>query len=96
MSEVTRLRAEFLRLLTVNTGRDRRRKNYNQAIFDPSGYAIWSSTDLDMVMEKFDRAAAAVSRPTTMCGSLGGATTLGPQQVTVRPSPNCDSPEVQS
>lgn len=57
MNDIDRLRAEFLRLLTVDSEtQDRRRREYNQAIFDPTGYAIWSSTDLDMVMEKFDKA----------------------------------------
>lgn len=53
-----RLRAEFVRLLTVDgPTTDRRRKDYNQAIFDPErGYAIWTSTDLAMVLAKFDRA----------------------------------------
>ena len=51
------LRAEFLRLLTTDSDtKDRRRKDHNQAIFNPKGWAIWSSTDLDMVMEKFDKA----------------------------------------
>ncbi len=52
------LRAEFLRLLTEDSAtHDRRRREYNQALFDKDrGWAIWSSTDLDMVMDKFDRA----------------------------------------
>jgi hypothetical protein len=58
MSGTEELRAEFLRLLTVDgPTRDRRRKDYNQAIFEPDGPSIWSSTGLDMVMEKFDKAA---------------------------------------
>jgi hypothetical protein len=55
------LRAEFVRLLTTDgTTRDRRRKDFNQAIFDPEGWAVWSSTDLEMVMSKFDRAVKNV------------------------------------
>lgn len=52
------LRAEFLRLLTQDSAtRDRRRSDYNQAIFDGAeGFAVFSETDLDMVMSKFDRA----------------------------------------
>lgn len=52
------LREEFLRLLTVDSEtNDRRRKEFNQAIFDADrGYAIWNGTDLSMVMDKFDRA----------------------------------------
>ena len=56
-----RLRAAFLRLLTTDSPhRDRRRKDFNQAIFHAEGWAIWSSTDLDMVMEKFDKACRAI------------------------------------
>ena len=57
MSDYTGLRAEFLRLLTEDgPTQDRRRKEYNQAIFDPSGFAIFTGTDLQMVMDKFDQA----------------------------------------
>lgn len=54
-----RLRAEFMRLLTEDgPTTDRRRRDYNQAIFMlPDGHAVFSGTDLFMVMEKFDRAA---------------------------------------
>lgn len=52
------LREEFLRLLTTDSEtKDGRRKEYNQAIFDGDrGYAIWTGTDLSMVMQKFDKA----------------------------------------
>lgn len=54
-----RLRAEFLRLLTEEgPTRDWRRKDYNQAIFSPEGWAVWTETDLSMVMDKFDKAFA--------------------------------------
>lgn len=58
------LRAEFLRLLTEDSEtHDARRREFNQAIFQlPEGYAIWSSTDLDMVMEKFDKAVRNLER----------------------------------
>lgn len=61
---MSELRDEFLRLLTTDSEtKDRRRKDYNQAIFNADkGWAIWSSTDLDMVMEKFDTAARNVAR----------------------------------
>jgi len=53
------LRAEFVRLLTVDSGTDRRRKDYNQAIFDADeGFAIFTGTDLQMVMDKFDKAVS--------------------------------------
>ena len=56
-------REAFLRLLTEDGDtHDRRRKTYNQAIFRPEaegGRSIWSSTDLDMVLDKYDRATKA-------------------------------------
>ena len=52
-----RLRDEFLRLLVTDSDHhDRRRKDYNQAIFMDNGRAIWTETDLPMVMDKFDQA----------------------------------------
>jgi len=57
------LRAEFIRLLTEDgPTSDRRRRDYNQAIFLDSGHAIWCETDLDMVLDKFDRAQQNVLR----------------------------------
>jgi len=52
------LRELFLKYLTTDSEtHDARRKEYNQAIFDAEeGFACWSRTDLDMVMDKFDRA----------------------------------------
>lgn len=56
--DIELLRAEFLRLLTVDSEtQDRRRKEYNQAIFNPEeGWAVFHGTDLDMVLDKFDKA----------------------------------------
>ena len=64
-TEAGRLRAEFLRLLTHDSEtRDRRRREYNDAIFDAKeGWAIWDRTDLSMVMEKFDKAARLAAEP---------------------------------
>lgn len=58
------LRDEFLRLLTTDSEtNDRRRREFNYAIFDPDqGYAIYHGTDLEMVMEKFDKALKNVKR----------------------------------
>ena len=52
------LRDLFLRYLTKDSEtRDARRKEFNQAIFDAEeGWAVFCGTDLNMVMEKFDRA----------------------------------------
>ncbi len=57
------LRAAFVRLLTTDSAHsDRRRRDYNQAIFHPEGWAIFSRTDLAMVMEAFDAAMKEASR----------------------------------
>ena len=55
---VNALRDEFVRLLTEDSEtHDRRRREFNQAIFDAErGFACFNGTDLGMVMEKFDRA----------------------------------------
>jgi len=57
------LRTLFLKYLTQDSKtQDRRRKEFNQAIFiDPAdklfgGRQVFNGTDLDMVMEKFDKA----------------------------------------
>lgn len=57
-------RAEFVRLLTEDgPTNDRRRKDFNLAVFDAErGHAIWTSTDLGMVMEKFDQAVKNLAR----------------------------------
>lgn len=61
-----RLRQEFLRLLTEDgPTNDRRRKDYNQAIFatqDEGGYAVFNGTSLDMVMDKFDIAVGHLEK----------------------------------
>ncbi len=60
------LRDEFLRLLTEDSvTTDRRRRDYNQAIFSKgSGDTVWVPTTgyLDMVMEKYDKAVKNVQR----------------------------------
>ena len=56
------LRKEFLSWLTEDSeSQDRRRKNYNQAIFNAEeGWQVFNGTDLDMVMEKFDIAVIRI------------------------------------
>lgn len=58
------LRAFFFHYLTVDSKtQDARRKEFNQAIFDvKEGWAIFSNTDLDMVMEKFEKAVKSLQR----------------------------------
>jgi len=58
-----RLRKLFLKYLTVDSNlQDARRKEFNQAIFIApsdkvlSGHQVFCNTDLDMVLEKFDKA----------------------------------------
>jgi nicotinamidase-related amidase len=57
---VAKLKSEFLRLLTEDSPHhDARRKDFNQAIFDAKeGYAVFTNTDLEMVMEKFNKAVS--------------------------------------
>jgi len=56
------LRREFVRLLTVDSPHhDRRKSDFNQAIFDAKeGWPCFTRTDLEMVLEKFDRAVKNV------------------------------------
>lgn len=65
MSDINKLRDEFVRLLTVDGATtDRRRKGYNQAIFDADkGWAVFNSTNLHMILDKFDKAARNLSMP---------------------------------
>lgn len=53
-----RLRQLFLKYLTEDSETaNMRRKEFNQAIFNKDeGYQIFNGTDLDMVMDKFDKA----------------------------------------
>jgi hypothetical protein len=66
------LREEFVRLLTTDSEtRDRRRREYNTAIFAPEdrgGHAIFTGTDLWMVLDAFDKATRNVR------GSRDGST----------------------
>lgn len=64
MADYEELRAEFVRMLTVDSEtRDMRRKEHNQAIFDAErGYALWTGTDLGMVLDKFDKAVRNLKR----------------------------------
>lgn len=63
MLDLDRLRELFLKYLTVDSEtKDARRREFNQAIFiDPKdavfgGRQVFTGTDLDMVMKKFDKA----------------------------------------
>lgn len=58
------LRDEFVRLLTEDSATtDRRRKDYNQAIFDPDqGWACFNGTDLWMVLDKYDKAVKNINK----------------------------------
>lgn len=65
--DIETLRATFLALLTVDSEtRDRRRRDYNQAIFIADGSfaggAVFAGTTLDMVMDKFDHAVRETGR----------------------------------
>ena len=56
--ELKLLKELFLNYLTRDSDtKDSRRKDYNQAIFNKEeGWQVFCGTDLDMVMEKFDKA----------------------------------------
>lgn len=58
MVDPKKLRGLFLKFLTVDSEtQDARRKDFNQAIFDATeGWAVFNGTNLDMVMEKFNKA----------------------------------------
>jgi hypothetical protein len=60
----SRLREAFLKRLTVDSPHnDRRRKDFNQAIFDAKeGWAVFDRTDLDMVLNAYDMAVRDVER----------------------------------
>lgn len=57
--EAQRIKQSILRCLTedfpygkTKTGRPLKRSKFNQAIFDPAGYAVFNGTDLEMVMNR--------------------------------------------
>jgi hypothetical protein len=55
------LREEFVRLLTTDSPhQDKRRRDFNQAVFMADGGAVWTATDLGMIMGKFDKAVRNV------------------------------------
>ena len=59
--ELAKIRELFIRRMTVDSDHhDRRRKDYNQAIFtvreDGSTFANWTDTDMDMVLRCWDNA----------------------------------------
>lgn len=57
-----KLREAFIKRLTVDSPcHDRRRSDFNQAIFDADeGWACFNGTDLYMVLDKFDAAVRDV------------------------------------
>ena len=68
-----KLRDLFIKYLTVDSvTKDARRKEFNQAIFDAkAGWAVFNGTDLDMVLEKFDKALKEFKRIDKPTGSGG-------------------------
>lgn len=61
MNTVSRLRELFIKRMTEDSEtQDRRRKDYNQAIFgfcdDGSTYQVFNDTDMNMVLQCFDDA----------------------------------------
>lgn len=62
--EKQKLRNLFIKYLTQDSEiKDRRRKGFNQAIFDAEkGFANYCETDLAMVLEKFDKAVKELEK----------------------------------
>lgn len=58
IADLGAFRKEFVHRLTIDSEhRDRRRNDYNQALFDPDhGTAIYTNTDLLMILRAFDDA----------------------------------------
>ena len=68
----------FLKYLTEDSKtQDARKKDFNQAIFMPNdggfhaGGQVFNGTDLDMVMEKFDKAVKSYENTTTKSQKKG-------------------------
>lgn len=80
-----RLRAKFLRLLTVDSKtQDARRKEFNQAIFNAEkGWAVFNGTDLSMVMGKFDKALKEKIRDATVSNLIELFSRLFPKYKTI-------------
>ncbi len=54
---------EFVRLLTTDSPhRDRRRRDFNQAVFMENGKPVWTETTLDMVASKYWKAVRNIER----------------------------------
>ena len=75
MTDFAKFRVLFIRRMTEDSEtQDRRRRDYNQAIFhycdDGSTFAVWNDTDMDMVLKCFDDAVKDFRR--TFCDVDGG------------------------
>lgn len=70
MADLAKFRVLFIKRMTEDSEtQDRRRREFNQAIFnycdDGSTFAVWSETDVDMVLKCFDDAVKDFRR--TFC-----------------------------
>ena len=62
MTEFDGLLTEFVRLLTTDSPhQDRRRRDFNQAVFMADGRPVWTETTLDMITGKFEKAIRNIS-----------------------------------
>lgn len=63
--EAAKIRKAFVRHLTVDSEhQDRRKKDYNQAVFNAdTGNSTWTNTSIDMVLDKFDKAINEMLKP---------------------------------
>jgi len=64
IADTDELLKEFVRLLTTDSPhQDRRRRDFNQAVFMVDGKPVWTETTLDMVTGKFEKAVRNLRCP---------------------------------
>jgi hypothetical protein len=63
MVDTDELLKEFVRLLTTDSvQQDRRRRDFNQAVFMDDGKPVWTETTLDMIASKYWKAVRNLER----------------------------------
>jgi hypothetical protein len=63
IADTDELLAEFVRLLTTDSPQqDRRRRDFNQAVFMENGKPVWTETTLDMIAGKYWKAVRNLER----------------------------------
>ena len=77
--ELAKIRELFIRRMTVDSDHhDRRRRDFNQAIFtfreDGSTFANWTHTDMDMVLTCWDNAVKDYLTGRVQCAKVDART----------------------